>query len=69
MNHHSDFHRLSPEQQVSLDKHQQMINSALMWQKHDRHSIEHLYKITADQAEAATRQSPAFSLANVPSTR
>jgi hypothetical protein len=36
MNHHSDFHRLSPEQQVSLDKHQQMINSALMWQKHDR---------------------------------
>jgi hypothetical protein len=30
----SDMNRLSPQQLVGLEKHQQMIDSALGWQKH-----------------------------------
>jgi len=33
-NNHSAMTRLSPQQQVSLDKHQEMIDSALKWQQH-----------------------------------
>ena len=33
---YSDSRRLSPDQMVSLDKHQQMINSALKWQEYDQ---------------------------------
>ena len=33
-NYHSDIHWLSTQQHVSLDKHQQMIDSALRWQEH-----------------------------------
>lgn len=32
---HDDIHRLSTQQQVSLDKHQQMIDSALRWRQYD----------------------------------
>ena len=30
---HSDMHRLSTQQHVSLDKHQRMIDDALKWQR------------------------------------
>jgi hypothetical protein len=33
-NNHSDMNRLSTQQRVGLEKHQQMIDSALEWQKH-----------------------------------
>ena len=34
-NQHSDSYRLSTQQHVSLDKHQQMIDDALRWQQLD----------------------------------
>jgi hypothetical protein len=30
-NNYSEFHKLSVQQQVSLDKHQEMINNATRW--------------------------------------
>ena len=35
-NYNPDMHRLSTAQHVSLDKHQNMVNRALEWQKHSR---------------------------------
>lgn len=32
----SEFLRLSAQQQVSLEKHQQMVEDALQWQAHSR---------------------------------
>ena len=37
---HPDMHRLSTQQHVSLDKHRNMVNSALRWQQHSPASQE-----------------------------
>ena len=60
MNHHSDFHRLSPEQRVSLDIHQQMINSALKLQEHDR-----LAKANQDPKSMASLRSLIATVLNI----
>lgn len=56
-NRHSDMHRLSSLQQVSLDKHQHMIESALQWQSH------HQQQVTAkEQTAARLRLSTVFAM-------
>lgn len=39
-NNYSDFHKLSIEQQVSLDKHQEMVTQALAWGQHPTETIQ-----------------------------
>ena len=41
-NNHPDTHRLSTQQHISLEKHQQMIDNALRWQSQNR-------QVTADE--------------------
>jgi len=35
-NQHSDMYRMTTNQHVSLDKHQQMMNNARLWQQHSQ---------------------------------